>query len=465
MQITLSNLIFFYIGELAAFSFCLYCLRSKQLSVSVWLASNFVGIIGMFYAGGVFGTGSADGKAIGAALTIFGGCLKAVALSDFKFKNRRNMLANLLVIVTFGSAVIILTSSDLSHRLLYILIATCTSLLAAIGYLTANRRWLGLRPLGPVIFILSLMIIAAIVKLSNTYPLGTQTLFVDGSRAGLYNFLTLCILSVLMQVIFLVLILAQQQRQKQLQANRTARVYTISEVLKAKTRESAALAEERYQLIKMLTHEVRQPLNTAQAALMSASTSISQGKPSLSKMKQTLESTQSVLNSIVLSISNSILGATLIAGGRRAELQTMDLCEIAHLALFDINPSERERINVQLAQQHFFAEADPIVLRLAIRNLLENAIKYSPSGSPVIFKIAPDENTMMASFQVTNDLIDASMLNGDIFGRHKRGADSSYGGYGLGLYIVNEVANLHNGGLSYDIIGNSKVMFQLQIPA
>lgn len=465
MQLTLSNLVFFYIGEIAAFSICLYYLRLKQLSVTLWLVSNFVGIIGMFFTGSVLGAGSTDAKAIGGAFTIFGGCLKAIALSDFKLKNRRNMIANGLVIVSLVSAAFILASSDSSYRLLHILIAASATLFATISYLMANRRWLGLRPVGPIICVLSLMAIASIIKLSNAYPLGTQTLFMDDSKVGLYNFLTLCVLSVVMQLIFLVLVLAQQEREKQQQANRTARIYTTSEILKAKTRESAALAEERYQLIKMLTHEVRQPLNTAQAALLSASASISQGQPSLSKMKQTLESTQSVLNSIVLSISNSILGATLIAGGRRAELQTMDLCEIAHLALFDINPSDRRRIRLQLAQQHLFADADPIVLRLAIRNLLENAVKYSPSGSPIIFKIVADEDAMMASFQVTNDLIDASMLHGDIFERHKRGADSSYGGYGLGLYIVNEVANLHHGDLSYNVVAGAKVIFQLKIPA
>lgn len=465
MQLTLSNLVFFYIGEIAAFSICLYYLRLKQLSVTLWLVSNFVGIIGMFFTGSVLGAGSTDAKAIGGAFTIFGGCLKAIALSDFKLKNRRNMIANGLVIVSLVSAAFILASSDSSYRLLHILIAASATLFATISYLMANRRWLGLRPVGPIICVLSLMAIASIIKLSNAYPLGTQTLFMDDSKVGLYNFLTLCVLSVVMQLIFLVLVLAQQERERQQQANRTARIYTTSEILKAKTRESAALAEERYQLIKMLTHEVRQPLNTAQAALLSASASISQGQPSLSKMKQTLESTQSVLNSIVLSISNSILGATLIAGGRHAELQTMDLCEIAHLALFDINPSDRRRIRLQLAQQHLFADADPIVLRLAIRNLLENAVKYSLSGSPIIFKIVADEDAMMASFQVTNDLIDASMLHGDIFERHKRGADSSYGGYGLGLYIVNEVANLHHGDLSYNVVAGAKVIFQLKIPA
>jgi len=465
MQLTLSSLIFFYVGEMAAFSICLYYLRSKQLSVTVWLVSNFVGILGMFFTGSVLGSGSMDGMAIGGALKIVGGCLKALALSDFKLKNRRNMIPNGLVIVSFVLAVIIFTSRDPSYRFLCILIAASTSLLATIGYLVANRRWLGLRPLGPIIVVLSLMVIISIVKLSDAYPIGTQRLFMDGSKVGIYNFLALCVLSFVKQLIFLVLILAQQERQKQMQANRTARVYTISEVLKAKTRESSALAEERYQLIKMLTHEVRQPLNTAQAALLSASASISQGQPSLSKMKQTLEGTQGVLNSIVLSISNSILGATLIAGGRRAALQEMDLCEIAHLALFDINPSDRRRIRLQLAQQHLFADADPIVLRLAIRNLLENAVKYSPAGSPIIFKIVADEDAMMASFQITNDLIDASMLDGDIFERHKRGADSSYGGYGLGLYIVNEVANLHHGDLSYNVVAGAKVVFQLKIPA
>lgn len=107
---------------------------------------------------------------------------------------------------------------------------------------------------------------------------------------------------------------------------------------------------------------------------------------------------------------------------------------------------------------------ETIVCRLALRNLLENAVKYSPADARIVFKVAIDEDSLSIQFSVTNNIIDLSMLNGDLFARNKRGADSRYGGDGLGLFIVNEVAKMHEGSLHYDIAGND-VTFLLKIPA
>ena len=101
---------------------------------------------------------------------------------------------------------------------------------------------------------------------------------------------------------------------------------------------------------------------------------------------------------------------------------------------------------------------------MAILNLHENAVKYSPANTPILYKVYTDENRLSIQFSVTNNIINIAMLDGDLFARNKRGADSRYGGDGLGLFIVNEVAKMHEGNLRYDISGN-EVTFRLEIPA
>jgi signal transduction histidine kinase len=177
-----------------------------------------------------------------------------------------------------------------------------------------------------------------------------------------------------------------------------------------------------------------------------------------------LDNALAVLNAITVSISNSLLGATLIGNNRTADLKSVDICDVSQLAYLDVNLSERHRIDAQFEQKHIYVDADPIVLRLAIRNLLENAVKYSPLNTPIIFKVGTEEGRLSIHFSVTNQIIDKAMLDGDLFARNKRGADSRYGGDGLGLFIVNEVARMHEGTLQYDIVGN-EVTFRLEIPA
>jgi signal transduction histidine kinase len=268
----------------------------------------------------------------------------------------------------------------------------------------------------------------------------------------------------MLQISFLGLIISRQLREQQFRARRAGRMKLQSIALKQKQRETASIAEERFQLLKMLTHEVRQPLNTAQAALQSVIEEVGHGNAKPDQLRAVLDRALVTINSIALSISNSILGATLITKGRTAQFQMIDLCSISQMALLDINPADRARIERSFAQDVIFAEADPIVLRLAIRNLLENALKYSPAKSKVLFQIQVDEEEMETAFTIINEVADLSILEGDIFGLEKRGADSRYEGFGLGLYIVREVAMMHRGNLDYKVVDNKKVAFTLHLP-
>ena len=215
----------------------------------------------------------------------------------------------------------------------------------------------------------------------------------------------------------------------------------------------------------MLTHEVRQPLNTAQATLDTISQQLRRGQTKPENIQQTVLKAQSTINAIVLSISNSILGATLITQGRPSQLHSIDLCDVCQLALFDLDPSQRARIQQKFEQPVIYADADPIILRLAIRNLLENALKYSPSGTPILFEMVTDEEKLALVIRVTNTRNEQSTLSADIFERNKRGVGSLHEGSGLGLYIVREVAELHKGEASYHLVSGHQVAFELSIPA
>jgi len=261
------------------------------------------------------------------------------------------------------------------------------------------------------------------------------------------------------------LTIARQIRENNFKLRKSFRIQQAVNQSRANEKASAALAEERSHLLKMLTHEVRQPLNTAQATLDTISQQLRRGQTKPENIQQTVLKAQSTINAIVLSISNSILGATLITQGRPSQLRSIDLCDVCQLALFDLDPSQRGRIQQQFEQSVIYADADPIVLRLAIRNLLENALKYSPSGTPILFELVIDEAKLAVVMRVTNKLHDQSTLSDDIFERHKRGVDRLYEGSGLGLYIVRAVAELHNGDIAYHLLSNDHVAFELSIPA
>lgn len=456
---------YLYAGELVIFTLCVILLLKNDRSTKIWVTSNVGAIIATFFISQGSTAAVPQLSVIGVFLTILTAALKAVAFSDQRILRKSNRLANLCVILSCLFAVLIIPFGNTQFRLLFIALGGMFATTSCLAYTLANRRWAGLKQRNFLLAVLATSLLSFFYILVQAYPLGPHTRFVGYAGPQQIQFLLLIVLTFLVHIAFLGLAFARQGREQLLQFRFSSRAQTTMEIERKRQLESAALADEREHLLKMLTHEVRQPLNTAQAALQTVMMQIQSGHRSPKTVRNDLAKAQHTLNSIILSISNSILGATMITQGRLMQLEVIDLCAVAELALMDLDAAGHTRIHRQFDQAVLFAEADPIVLRLAIRNLLENAVKYSPENTPITFDLSVHEDKLAIKFSVINSLIDVKMLDGDIFERNKRGADSRYAGFGLGLYIVKEVAKLHQGELRYELLTANKVRFELSIPA
>lgn len=461
--VDIQHLVYFFIGNVAAFTMCMIMFGGRTAAVKAWTMSNVLGIAGMVclaYAG----ANIAMMTQVGASLTVISGAFKGVAFGGGRIILKRFRLANVILLLSFICAALVLSQPSLPYARMFFLLGMAFSLIASLMYLRGNKHWFGLREAAYATILLVLGLGGVMAVVTEAFPLGAQTRLISTGAEGVANFARLCLASMAIELVFLSLTLARNRREKERAFRRNVRLRTSIARKKLQLEETRAESDERQNLIKMLTHEVRQPLNTAQAALQSIAADVATFDSVGSSVGLKLNNALTVLNAITVSISNSLLGATLISNNRKAELKHVDICDVSQLAYLDINLLDRHRIDAQFEQAHLYAEADPIVLRLAVRNLLENAVKYSPASTPIAFQVATDESRLSIQISVTNNIIDIAMLDGDLFARNKRGADSRYGGDGLGLFIVNEVAKMHEGNLRYDISGN-EVTFRLEIPA
>jgi signal transduction histidine kinase len=108
------------------------------------------------------------------------------------------------------------------------------------------------------------------------------------------------------------------------------------------------------------------------------------------------------------------------------------------------------------------------LLRLAVRQLLDNACKYSHSGSAI--KIAIESQQGFAAVRVWNNgSAIASNERARIFERFYRGAEVRQvaPGSGLGLYVARKIAQAHGGTLDLEANAASdhdETSFRLTLP-
>jgi PAS domain S-box-containing protein len=219
--------------------------------------------------------------------------------------------------------------------------------------------------------------------------------------------------------------------------------------------ETDRLLTERSQMLDILAHEVRQPLNNASAALQSAASALAAVDDQMASPR--LSRAQSVLSQVLGSIDNTLAVASLLARPDPIERIDTDIDAMLRVAIADMPPAERDRIRVQRSTSLRTASMDMSLMRLALRNVLSNALRYSPPGSAVVVHLADSDEPLALLIDVVDrgagisqtqlpHLFDRGAhrgVPGEASPVHRR--DGANQGLGLGLYIVRRVMELHGG--------------------
>lgn len=208
-----------------------------------------------------------------------------------------------------------------------------------------------------------------------------------------------------------------------------------------------------------VAHELRTPLSA-----LKLQTQIALQNPSPEKTQQQLEKILSGINR-----SNRLIQQLLTL----ARLDPKALGEKQSINLFDllIQSVQDTDINFQYPDQsshqinllnhqlifdeelrHCSVEAYPVLLNVLLRNLIDNACRYSPAGTTIRLEIFNHSQHLELNISDSGPGIAAEKLNalGKRFFRNdpvQKSADQT--GSGLGLSIVARIVELHHGQLEF----------------
>ncbi|WP_240939210.1 PAS domain-containing sensor histidine kinase [Diaphorobacter sp. HDW4A] len=210
-----------------------------------------------------------------------------------------------------------------------------------------------------------------------------------------------------------------------------------------------AMLTEHNEMLQLLSHEIRQPLNNASAAMQATMKAIDDlHLKDTDPATKALSRAEHVLQQVIGTLDNTLAAGTILAvGGKASSSSDTDLPTLIRLVMHDIAADLRPRINEQWDTNTRTVQLHPALMRLTIRNLLNNALSYAPEGSQVTLRISESDDPLALIIEVLDNGPGISdELRPRLFEKGSRGSENrNRAGAGLGLFIVRSVLQLHQG--------------------
>lgn len=215
-------------------------------------------------------------------------------------------------------------------------------------------------------------------------------------------------------------------------------------VLDISERKRAARLAFVQEYVSLISHDLRNPLTviTGQAEYL-RNMLVKRGLDREAKGADSIFKSAQRMNTMIQDLVES---ARLEAGAQAMHRQSIDLAGLVFDLVERVSTVEdRPRIRVECTAPLPKVAADPDRIERAIANLVSNALKYSPSTSPVIVRVGMTDDEAIVSVTDYGVGIPAEEIPG-LFKRFYRArAGKEAGGLGLGLYITRLIVEAHGG--------------------
>jgi two-component system, OmpR family, sensor kinase len=236
-------------------------------------------------------------------------------------------------------------------------------------------------------------------------------------------------------------------------------------MLEDKLAQEQRLTQLQQDFVSMASHEFRTPLTVidgqAQRLIkLAGSKPIAEIIERAKKIRKAVLRMTTVIETLLSSSSMMEGSAQLYFHPVEVDLRTLleEVCQL-HREVAPLSRIWQKLGNVPLPVM-----GDKKLLPQLFGNLISNALKYSPDGSLIEILASVEGNYVAVSVRDEGMGIPEKDL-ANIFGRYNRGSNvSGIVGTGVGLYLVEIVARLHQGSVTVESVEGKGSCFTLRLP-
>ena len=249
---------------------------------------------------------------------------------------------------------------------------------------------------------------------------------------------------------------AEEERARLLASERQAR----SEAEEANNLKDAFLAT--------LSHELRNPLNVilgyAEVLLRSDEAKRSAFVKRAAEILKRNALAQSQLVRDLLDLSRLHMGKLSL---NREAVSLMTTIGNAVETVQDEANAKKIEVRIVASEEVLFVDADPLRLEQVVWNLLNNAVKFTPTGGNVTVRLSSEANQGVLSVEDTGEGIDPAFIPHvfEMFRQADATNSRRHGGLGIGLALVQQLVQLHDGTITVSSEGPGQgAQFTFKLP-
>ena len=215
------------------------------------------------------------------------------------------------------------------------------------------------------------------------------------------------------------------------------------------------MLEAKRQLLLAISHELRSPLTRAKLAL------------EFLEDDQTRQSLLEDIREMERLIHDLLEGEQLNSRHSALNLAKGDIAELLRNLVRDEFGDMRSRIDLDLPPGPVEAEFDAVRVRLLVKNLLSNALCYTPEDAPPV-RLSLKAGSGQVSIRVIDHGPGMSAQEvaraTEPFYRADPARCRDTGGFGLGLFLCRRIAEAHGGSLRIDSVEGRGTEIEVILP-